>query len=179
MFDFLATLFCLGVATKEDLSRSQTEVGNKLNAHQNNEKFYWGYNRKGRPVRKSTETNEIVTMCVENDELVMKGVYTGRIYENCTQENLNRSLVGKPWHWENFPQWQRCGKPVKLKVENDTGRAFKVYHTGYYFGKVKLKNPGWKKVYLAPKEKQISKFFPDWDYEDIINLTDEEYKYWN
>ena len=108
----------------------------------------------------------------------MVGVKTNRIYEDCTKARLARETAGKPWHWEFFERWRDGnGNPIKLKVENETGKVFTVWHTGYYIGKVQLKDPGYRKAYLL--EKEYGKYSsPDWDYKNKIWLTDEEAVQW-
>ncbi len=114
-----------GIIAIDDIKKEQITTDNKSKAKMSGNRFYNDGNNKQR----SCETNEVCVL-VNNGGLKMVGVSSGKVYEDITlekmkKENAKLSAAGKKFHYELFPQWKgKNGEPLKLPVENSTGRPF-------------------------------------------------------
>lgn len=116
-------------------SKEKMTSDDKSKSTMSGSKVYMDYhgNRNGKPVYRSFETNEICIFVNEKNHRMMVGVNTKRIYQDLTQDKLDKenaelAAQGKKFHYVSSMRWGWTSYEdyVKVRVENDTGLPFTV-----------------------------------------------------
>lgn len=95
---FIGTLIAGGAVAAEDTRRSNESRENRSEAKEKNSPIYWDGNNK----RRSTATNEQVTVTYHNGYAKYTGLKTGTVYKNGL-DDLNKQFAGSRFIYKEFP----------------------------------------------------------------------------